>query len=193
MKTNSRTGALAALPLAALAAFAPHAAATNGDQMLGVTATQKGMAGAVVAAPQDATTMLVNPAGMAELGIRGRALRHGRGLAQPAAQAPTAQDSDSNWYLMPSGAVAFNVNDRLMLGMGMGGMSGSGVDFADTAAAPGNQAFVTTKQFFKIAPGFAYQVSDRLSLGATLNLTTRVWPFRTRPRAAADPRSMATA
>jgi long-chain fatty acid transport protein len=54
--------------------------------------------------------------------------------------------------------------------MGLGGLSGMGVDFADTAAAPGNQAVVTTKQFFKVAPGFAYRISDRLALGATVNL-----------------------
>ncbi len=45
-----------------------------------------------------------------------------------------------------------------------------GVDFPDTAAAPGNQAVVTTKQFFKVSPGFAYRVNDRLAIGATINL-----------------------
>ena len=59
---------LAAVPLALLAFFAPHAAATNGGQMLGLSAIQNGMAG-----------------------------------------------------------------------------------------APGNQAVVTTKQFFEVSPGFAYQ------------------------------------
>jgi long-chain fatty acid transport protein len=55
--------------------------------------------------------------------------------------------------------------------MGMAGLSGMGVDFADIAPAmPGNQAIVTTKQFYKIAPGFGYQVNDRLSLGAALNI-----------------------
>jgi long-chain fatty acid transport protein len=54
--------------------------------------------------------------------------------------------------------------------MGLGGMAGMGVDFADTAAAPGNQAVVTTKQFFKVSPGFAYRVNDRLAVGATVNL-----------------------
>lgn len=36
--------------------------ATNGDQMLGVTAMQWGMAGAHTAAPQDAATVLTSPA-----------------------------------------------------------------------------------------------------------------------------------
>ncbi len=169
MTSHSRIGALAALPLAALAAFAPHAAATNGDQMLGLSAIQNGMAGAVVAAPQDATTVLVNPAGMAELNIRDVRFDLGVGFLNPPRRV-NDQASDSNVYMMPAGAVAFRVNERLTLGMGLGGLSGMGVDFADTAGAPGNQAVVTTKQFFKVAPGFAYRINDRLALGATINL-----------------------
>ena len=61
---------LSAAVSAALLVMAHSAHATNGDQMLGVTATQWGMGGAVVAAPQDAGTILTNPAGIAELGIK---------------------------------------------------------------------------------------------------------------------------
>ena len=62
---------------------APYAAATNGDQMLGLTAIQNGMAGAVVAAPQDAATILVNPAGMAELNIKDVRFDLGVGFLNP--------------------------------------------------------------------------------------------------------------
>lgn len=160
------------IPGAATLAFtllAPHAAATNGDHMLGLSAIQNGMAGAVVAAPQDAATVLVNPAGMAELNIQDVRFDLGVGFLNPLRSA-NGRDSDSNLYMMPAGAVAFRVNDRLTLGMGLGGLSGMGVDFADTAAAAGNQAIVTTKQFFKVAPGFAYRIDDRLAVGATVNL-----------------------
>ncbi len=50
--------------------LAQGAHATNGDQMLGVTATQWGMGGAIVAAPQDAASIMYNPAGIAELAIK---------------------------------------------------------------------------------------------------------------------------
>ncbi|MFA5241039.1 MAG: outer membrane protein transport protein [Sulfuricella sp.] len=150
-------------------AMAHSAHATNGDQMLGVTATQWGMGGAVVAAPQDAGTILTNPAGIAELGIKEVRFDMGVGLLNPPRKV-NGKDSDSDYYLMPSGAVAFNVSDRLFFGMGMGGTSGSGVDFADASIAPATHAFVTTKQSFKIAPGFAYKVSDQLSLGAALQI-----------------------
>jgi long-chain fatty acid transport protein len=159
----------AGLSAVILAIFAPHAAATNGDHMLGLSAIQNGMAGAVVAAPQDAATVLVNPAGMAELAIKDVRFDLGLGFLNPP-RSVNGMDSDSDLYMMPTGAVAFRVDDQLTLGMGLGGISGMGVDFADTAIAPGNQSIVTTKQFFKVAPGFAYRVTDRLAIGATLNL-----------------------
>lgn len=164
---------IAAATVAALGVISQNALATNGDQMLGITATQWGMAGAFVAAPQDAATILYNPAGLATLGIKEVRFDMGIGILNPLRSISsngTSYDSDSNKYLMPAGGVAFNVNDRLYLGMGLGGVAGSGVDFADTAAAAGNQQIVTTKQSFRISPGFAYQVNDQLSVGAALNI-----------------------
>jgi len=145
------------------------AMATNGDQMLGVTATQWGMAGATTAAPQDAGTVLTNPAGLATLDMNEFRSDMGFGFLNPPRTA-NGNESDSDLYMMPSGAIAFRLNDRLTAGMGMAGLSGMGVDFADVVPMPGNQAVVTTKQFYKIAPGFAYQVNDALSLGAALNI-----------------------
>ncbi len=159
----------AGLAVVALTSIAPHAAATNGDHMVGLSAIQNGMAGAVVAAPQEATTVLVNPAGMAELDIQDVRFDLGVGFLNPPRKT-NGFESDSNLYMMPTGAVAFRVSDKLTLGMGLGGLSGMGVDFADTAGMAGNQFVVTTKQFFKVSPGFAYRVSDNLALGATVNL-----------------------
>src|SRR5512147_2820908 len=100
----------------ALFALAPNAHATNGDQMLGITATQWGMGGAVVAAPQDAATTMYNPAGMAMLGIKDVRFDMGVGVLNPPRQV-NDRDSDSDFYLMPAGAAAFNVDDSLFLGM----------------------------------------------------------------------------
>ncbi len=144
--------------------------ATNGDQMLGVTATQWGMAGAVVAAPQDSGTIITNPAGLSLLEIEDVRFDMGFGFLNPPRKA-NGTDSDSELYLIPSGAVAFKIDDKLTLGMGMAGLSGMGVDFADIApASPGSQSVVTTKQFYRIAPGFSYQVNDKVALGAALNI-----------------------
>ncbi len=144
--------------------------ATNGDQMLGVTATQWGMAGAIVAAPQDSGTILTNPAGLSLLNIEDVRFDMGFGFLNPPRKA-NGTDSDSDLYLIPSGSVAFKIDDKLTFGMGMAGLSGMGVDFADIAAGlSGNQNVVTTKQFYKIAPGFSYQMNDKLALGAALNI-----------------------
>jgi len=154
----------------ALGATLPAAYATNGDQMLGVTATQWGMAGAVVAAPQDAGTVLTNPAGLGFLEFDEARVDMGFGFMNPPRKA-NGVESDANLYMIPSGAMAFRTTEHLTLGLGMAGLSGMGVDFDDIKpAAPGNQNVVTTKQFFKIAPGFAYRASDNLSVGAALNI-----------------------
>ncbi|MDX9995159.1 MAG: outer membrane protein transport protein [Rhodocyclaceae bacterium] len=153
----------------ALGFAATHAAATNGDHMVGLSAIQNGMAGAVVAAPQEATTVLVNPAGMAELDIQDVRFDLGVGFLNPPRRV-NGYESDSNLYMMPTGAVAFRVNDKLTLGMGLGGLSGMGVDFSQTQPTGVGSSLVTTKQFFKVAPGFAYRVSDSLAVGATVNL-----------------------
>jgi len=154
----------------ALVSGASTAYATNGDQMLGVTATQWGMAGAVVAAPQDSGTILTNPAGLSLLNIEEVRLDMGFGFLNPPRTA-NGEESDSNLYLIPSGAVAFKIDEQFTFGIGMAGLSGMGVDFADImSGAPGNQNVVTTKQFYRIAPGFSYQVDDKLALGAALNI-----------------------
>lgn len=146
------------------------ASATNGDQMLGVSATQWGMAGAVVSAPQDAGTVLTNPAGLAALGIDEFRSDMGFGFLNPPRKA-NGQDSDSNLYLIPAGALAYRASERMTVGMGMAGLSGMGVDFDDiNTSVNGSQNVVTTKQFFKIAPGFGLAVNDRLSVGAALNI-----------------------
>lgn len=159
-------------------AFAAPAFATNGDQMLGVTATQWGMAGAVVAAPQDAGTMITNPAGAATLGVEEVRFDMGVGVLNPPRRV-NGIDSDSDFYMIPSGAVVFRLTDRLTAGMSMAGQSGMGVDFPDTVPVPGNQAIVTTKQFYKVAPGVAYQVTDALSIGLALNLDYQSLAMRT--------------
>ena len=144
--------------------------ATNGDQMLGVSATQWGMAGAHTAAPQDAATVLTNPAGLADLSMQEFRADFGFGVLNPPRKA-NGIESGSDYYLMPAGALAYRPNEKITFGMGMAGLSGMGVDFPDTMPnIAGNQAIVTTKQFYKIAPGVGYKVNEKLSLGAAFNI-----------------------
>lgn len=159
-----------AICTAILATATATAQATNGDHMLGVNAIHWGMAGAITAAADDAGTVLANPAALANIDMREARVDLGFGLLNPP-RAVNGQDSDSNLYLMPAGALAFRVSDRLTTGLGLGGLMGMGVDIADALpAAPGNQAVVTTRQVFKIAPAFSYRLRDDLALGAALNI-----------------------
>jgi long-chain fatty acid transport protein len=158
---------------AALCSFAFSAHATNGDQMFATSAAQAGMGGATVAQAQDALTVLVNPAGMTDLGITEMRMDLGFGLLNPPREV-NGQESDSNWYLMPGGGAAFNVNDRLFLGMALGGIAGMGVNVPDIMpAVAGGQAVVTTKQVFRFSPAAAFKVNDALSLGASLNVVNQ--------------------
>ena len=164
---------LSAAVSAALLVMAHSAHATNGDQMIAMSAAQAGMGGATVAQAQDALTVLVNPAGMADLGIKDVRFDLGFGLLNPPREV-NGQESDSDWYMMPGGGAVFNVNDRLFLGMALGGVAGMGVNVADiNAAAPGSQPMVTTKQVFRFTPAAAYKVNDALTLGASLNIANQ--------------------
>ena len=157
---------------AVLCALAPAAHATNGDQMTALSAQQAAMGGATTAQAQDALTVLVNPAGMADLGMTDVRMDLGFGLLNPPREV-NGQESDSNWYMMPGGAVAFNVNNRLYLGMGLGGIAGMGVNVPDIAPAPGNQPVVTTKQVFRFSPAAAFKVNEAFTLGAALNVVNQ--------------------
>lgn len=158
------------LGLTALAAaIAAPALATNGDQLLGATAMQWAMGGAVVAAPQDTGTLFSNPAGLAMLGMETVRFDLSPGFLNPPREV-NGSESDSNLFFLPSGAVGAKVNDRLYLGLGLTAQSGMGVDIPDALPLPGNQAVVTTRGVFKIAPSAAFKVNDQLSLGASLNI-----------------------
>lgn len=157
----------------ALLSFAFNAHATNGDQMFAMSAAQAGMGGATVAQAQDAVTVLVNPAGMADLGITDVRMDLGFGLLNPPREV-NGNESDSNWYMMPTGAAVFNVNNRLYLGMGLGGISGMGVNVNDiNGMNPGTPPVVTTKQVFRFSPAAAFKVNDALTLGASLNVVNQ--------------------
>ena len=163
---------LAVAVSAALYALSTGAHATNGDQMFAMSAAQAGMGGATVAQAQDAVTVLVNPAGMADLGMKDVRMDLGFGLLNPPREV-NGQESDSDWYMMPTGAAVFNVNDRLFLGMGLGGISGMGVNVDDINAGGTNQPVVTTKQVFRFSPAAAFKVNDALTLGASLNIVNQ--------------------
>jgi long-chain fatty acid transport protein len=169
--------ALAALP-------AVPALATNGYQLIGVGQMQKSMAGAVTAAPMDTMTAITNPAGMARVGQRAdfsmEAFMPKRSV-DFSALGGQSDKGGSELYGVPSVgwvAKAFN-RDNVYFGGGMFATSGLGVDYDQTLMMPagasptGNDitfSGYSAIQFWQMAPTVAWNVSDRTSLGVSLNV-----------------------
>jgi long-chain fatty acid transport protein len=180
-----RTAVLVGLCLVAAAPAVP-AWATNGYQLIGVGQIQKSMAGAVTAAPMDTMTAITNPAGMARVGERAdfsmEAFMPKRSVGFPGNGGST--QGGSELYGVPSVgwlAKAFD-RDDVYFGGGMFATSGLGVDYdqvrmansgdfgAGLPPADVNFSGYSAIQFWKMAPTIAWNQSDSLSLGASLNL-----------------------
>lgn len=153
------------------------ATANNGDQMVGHSAITNAMGGAITAAPQDVTTSLSNPAGLAFLSFGSQATRFDMTVAllNPN-RTMNGVDSDSSAYVMATGGFAFQsdlLGPNVYLGVGAYPISGGGVDFPSTAFKVGtsNVAVVANRMSMRIGPAVAYKASDRLSIGANLSLS----------------------
>ena len=144
--------------------------ANNGDQMIGVNAMQWGRAGAVVAKPLETGTVFVNPAGLVTIPLNEFRVDVGLGLIKPDGKVNGVK-SESDQFLAPAITMAQRSSKKLVLGIGVGGLAGLGVEFQDAfPALPGDQYFKTEKKFMKIAPGLAYRINDQWSVGAALNI-----------------------
>ncbi len=165
-----------------LFAFTTPSFATNGYQLIGIGSTQKGMGGAVTAAPEDAMTAISNPAGMAVIGSRadfnGEAFMPHRQVdlrklpegAAPGMGGPGDETTGgSELYGIPSlgwTAPAFG-RDDVFFGGGMYATAGLGVDYDTISAggAFGESDIFTSIQFWKMQPTVAWNVDEKLSLG----------------------------
>ncbi len=168
--------------------------ATNGHQLSGIGAYQQGMAGAVTAAPYDASTSITNPAGMALIGSRtdfsfqgffpSREISLGFGGGK--------SEGGSRFYLVPAIGWTAPVDGRddLFFGGGMYGVSGMGVDY-DTIAMPTMETpfggpfdpgtarvdLYSQYQFWKMAPTLAWK-SGKAAFGVALNLDYQAFGFK---------------
>ena len=165
--------------------------ATNGHQLSAIGAYQSGMAGAVTAAPYDASTAVSNPAGMALIGTRTDFSFQTFFPSRTTSFAGGGETGGgSNWYLVPAIGWTAPTDDRhdLFFGGGMYGVSGMGVDY-DTVRAPfvenppfnfdagTAQAHIYSQyQFWKMAPTVAWKKGN-LALGFALNLDYQAFGF----------------
>jgi len=148
--------------------LAGQAMATNGDQMLGITAMQWARGGAIVASPTDAPSVLYNPAAAGMLDIDSVAFDLGSGLLhaeRSISNRMISTDSDSENYFAVGAGVVGKISDKLYFGLAAGGVAGLGTDFAQSLGPDEATAVVTTKGLLKLTPTIAYKPTDKLSIG----------------------------
>ncbi len=149
--------------------------ATNGYQLIGVGAYQKGLAGAVTANPGSAMTAVSNPAGAARVGARAdfsmEAFMPDRSVDFAAMMGDKA-DSSVSMYGVPALGWTAPTSDgsNLYFGGGMYGTSGMGVDYAVTDMGPGDWSGYSNISFWQMAPVLAWNLNTATSFGVALNI-----------------------
>ena len=184
-----------ALGMAIAAALAaPSVYATNGYQLIGIGAYQKGMGGAVTSNPGSAMTAITNPAGMAAIGSRAdfsmEAFMPDR-TWDFTGSFGGKDDSAAEMYGIPALGWTAPTSDgsNMYFGGGMYGTSGLGVDYGVTDLAPADLLGFGTNykidgysqiQFWQMAPTLAWKQSDALSLGVSFNMDYQSVGFQER-------------
>ena len=148
--------------------------ATNGYFMTGLGAKQLAMGGAVVANPQDASTILTNPAGIAWLPTSSASV--GGDVFVPLRYL-NGQGSQSNVYVVPAAGIAINPKgcncqeSNFTFGIGMYGVSGMGVDWTNPdglvkmGSYPVAQKVYSNMQMMEMDVAGAYRIDGHLSIG----------------------------
>jgi long-chain fatty acid transport protein len=153
-----------------------HAApahATNGMRMTGFGPVQDAMGGAAVAAPLDASTIITNPAGLSVLDRRLDlgATWFGATVEYTATGAASGARQESDRGAMPIPTIGVVVpslvSDRLTVGVGGFGVAGMGVEYPQDLY---DGETLTSYTNMRVAPAASYRLSDRLSIGAAVNL-----------------------
>lgn len=172
------------LAVLATAMFSFSAYATNGYQLIGVGTYQKSLGGAVTANPGSAMTAVSNPAGMARIGARAdfsmEAFMPDRSVDFSATGGESAE-SAVDIYGVPAIGWSAPISDGsdIYFGGGMYGTSGMGVDYAQTTMMAGGEwTGYSNISFWQMAPGFAWNVNDRYSVGVTLNIDYQSVAFK---------------
>ncbi len=184
MKRSIKLAVAAAMALGSTSAFA-----TNGDNLIGLGAKSRAMGGTGVAAFYGAESALTNPALLTQ--VKGTQISFGGTVFMPNVKnaatmtvpnpQATGQDdmyvtmsgedtSDANMNVIPEISIAGHVTDELVLGIGMFGSAGMGVDYREGTSNPMAFRMATNLQLMKMAPSIAYEPIDGLSIGAAVVL-----------------------
>jgi len=159
----------------------PIGYATNGDNLIGVSPTSRGMGGTGVGMPIGATdSVFRNPAWMGY--YDGFQISFGGITFMPTVKARIEnpmgdsgwQESKADLFGVPEVGLHSRLNDKLTIGLGMYGVSGMGVDYRNNQSlqsAMGRALNMHTNfQFMRFIPAVAYQLNDVFSIGGGIHL-----------------------
>lgn len=176
--------------LIACCAIAPAVHATNGYQLTGIGAYQKSLGGAVTAKPGSAMTAITNPAGMARIGKRAdfsMEMFMPERFVDFTATGGEKMESAADLYGVPAlgWTAPTSEGSDVFFGGGMYGTSGLGTDYPLTqfsAAGGGMPAMYfegySAIQFWQMAPTLAWNASDKLTYGVSLNIDYQSVAFK---------------
>jgi len=170
---------------AAMALGATSAFATNGDNLIGLGAKSRSMGGTGIAAFYGAENALSNPALLTQttgtlVSFGGTIfmpnVKNSATMTVPNPQATGPEDmyvtmsgedtSDANFNVIPEISIAGHVTNDIVLGIGMFGSAGMGVDYREKTNDPMAFRMATNLQLMKMAPSIAYTPIEGLSVGA---------------------------
>ncbi len=159
MKRTIKLAVVAALALGATSAFA-----TNGSAMIGLGAKARGMGGTAIGVGHGAESGIANPALITT--IKGNnEVSFGGTLFMPSIEvqadttaigdpAASKQESDSDFFVIPTVSLASKINDNFYWGIGMWGTGGLGVDYRDVTQS--TFSMVTGLQTMQFGVPLAY-------------------------------------
>ena len=181
---NIKHTALTTITAIALLGFATISMATDGHQLIGLGAIQKGTAGAGVASGKDATWVLLNPAAIQDLEPRidvnieyfapDRYMEPtGPGLPQlggaSLANSSAGRSSDDDAFYIPSVAIIFPDGEGKW-GLGLYAVGGMGVDYDSprtTVPLMSGESFDSMTEYgvSKLALAYSYPIATDLYVG----------------------------
>lgn len=141
--------------------------ATNGDEMIATGAKSMGMGGAGIALGLGAESALQNPALLTKVNRAESAISATLFFPEIETKMLSSDysESDSKFYLIPSGVYAKPLSDHLYGAIGVWGVAGMGVDFSDANGGSGLMKMQTNLMLMHIATPVAYRDDNGFSVG----------------------------
>lgn len=169
MNNFKRRNMFFALSGIALNISVPNAYATNGIYLTGSGASSSGMGGAAIAFPQDVTSAVDNPAGLAELGSRVEL----NGAVIPISADSTFGSTDNDLHsrkliIIPGFGVNYQIAPQWTFGVAVTGAGAASQYDQPVLPVPGAGDANASLVVVNTSPTITYKPLPNLSIGASL-------------------------